>query len=66
MGTEITKRTPRDGGKGRGLKRNLDLKGIDLHRPSIESRRVAAAEEELRRMREKGAVSAGAVDKVID
>jgi len=66
MGTEITKRTPGGDGKGRASRRNLDLKNVDLHRPGIESKRVAIAEEELRRLREKGAVSAGAVDKVID
>ena len=66
MGTGITKQIPRDGDKRHASRRNLDLKNVDLHRPGIESRRVAIAEEELRRLREKGAVSAGAVDKVID
>ena len=66
MSTGTTKRIPRGDGKSRASRRSLDLKGIDLHSPGIEAKRVAIAEEELRRLREKGAVSAGAVDKVID
>ena len=66
MGREIVRRTPRGDGHGRGSRRSIDLKGVDLHRPSIESKRVAIAEEELRRLKEKGAVSAGPVDKVIE
>lgn len=66
MGAEITKRTPRSAGRNRALRQDIDLKGVNLHRPGIESKRTAIAEEELRRLREKGAVSAGPVDKVIE
>jgi hypothetical protein len=62
-GTEIPKKP--QGGNG-PRPRNLQLEKMNLRRPSVESKRVAVAEEELRRMKEKGAVSAGAVDKVID
>jgi len=62
-GTEIVKRSR--GGNGSGP-RNLKLDGVNLRRPSIESKRVQEAEEAVRRMREKGAVSAGPVDRVIE
>jgi hypothetical protein len=63
---EVARRPAGGDGHGRGSRRNIDLKGVDLHRPSIESKRVAVAEEELRRLKERGAISAGAVERVID
>ena len=46
--------------------RDLKLDGVELKRSTIESRRAAEAEEIIRRLKEKGLVSAGPVDRVID
>ena len=46
--------------------RDIKLEGVELKRSTIESRRAAEAEEIIRRLKEKGLVSAGPVDRVID
>ena len=57
-GTEIAKKTQGE--------RRIDTSKVNLRRSDIESRRAAEAEEALRRAKERGAVSAGAVERVID
>ena len=47
-------------------RRDIKLDGVELKRSTIESRRAAEAEEIIRRLKEKGLVSAGPVDRVID